>query len=96
MVVNFSGSPIFQRIELRAGESRRIRFDLDASAMSVVQADGRRVVDAGPAELWVGGGQPLMAAAGVRAPEQMIKLQVAGRAVLPPFGSNMKNMETRE
>jgi len=86
----------FKRVVLRAGESRRIRFDLDASALSVVQADGRRVVEAGPAELWVGGGQPLAAATGVRAPGQMVKLQLTGRAMLPPFGSNVMNMETRE
>jgi beta-glucosidase len=86
----------FQRVVLRAGESRRIRFDLGASAMSVVQADGRRVVAAGPAELWIGGGQPIAAATGVRAPGQMIKLQVTGRAVLPPFGSNVMNTEIHE
>jgi beta-glucosidase len=86
----------FKRVVMRAGEARRIRFDLDAHALSVVQADGRRVVQAGPAELWVGGGQPVAAGTGVRAPGQMIKLQVTGRAELPPFGPIMKTLETRE
>jgi beta-glucosidase len=75
----------FRRVVLRAGESRRLSFELDAKAMSVVQADGRRVVDAGPVWLWVGGGQPVAAVTGVRAPGQMLKLQVTGRAELSPF-----------
>jgi beta-glucosidase len=75
----------FRRVVLRAGESRRLTFELDAKAMSVVQADGRRVVDAGPVSLWVGGGQPVAAVTGVRASGQMLKLQVTGRKELPPF-----------
>jgi beta-glucosidase len=75
----------FQRVVLRAGESRRLSFDLDAKALSVVQADGRRMVEAGPVSLWVGGGQPVAAVTGVRAPGQMLKLQVTGRAELPAF-----------
>ncbi|MFG6488492.1 glycoside hydrolase family 3 C-terminal domain-containing protein [Roseateles sp. BYS78W] len=75
----------FRREVLRAGESRRVSFDLDAKALSVVDADGRRVVDAGPVELWVGGGQPVTAATGVRAAGRALKLQVLGRAELPPF-----------
>jgi beta-glucosidase len=75
----------FQRVVLRAGESRRLSFELDAKAMSVVRADGRRVVEAGPLGLWVGGGQPLAAVTGVRAAGQMLKLQVTGHADLPPF-----------
>ena len=75
----------FRRVALRAGESRRLSFELDAKAMSVVQADGRRLVEAGPVWLWVGGGQPVAAATGVRASGQMLKLQVTGRAELPPF-----------
>jgi beta-glucosidase len=75
----------FRRVTLRAGESRRLRFDLPASAMSVVQADGRRVVDAGPVSIWVGGGQPVPAVTGVQAPGRMLHLQVTGHAELAPF-----------
>lgn len=75
----------FRRVVLRAGESRRLSFELDAKALSVVQADGRRVVAAGPAWLWVGGGQPVAALTGVHASGQMLQLQVTGRAELPPF-----------
>ena len=65
--------------------SGRLSFELDAKAMSVVQADGRRVVEPGPVQLWVGGGQPVAAVTGARAAGQMLKLQVAGRAELAPF-----------
>ncbi len=75
----------FKRVVLRAGESRRIRFDLDAKATSVVQADGRRVVEAGPVSLWVGGGQPVPGETGVRAPGRMLVLHVSGKAELPTF-----------
>lgn len=75
----------FQRVVLRAGESRRLSFDLGPKAMSVVRPDGSRLVDAGPVWLWVGGGQPVAAVTGVRAPGQMLKLQVTGRAELSPF-----------
>jgi beta-glucosidase len=86
----------FRRVVLRAGEARRVSFDVNAMAMSVVQADGRRMVEAGPASLWVGGGQPLAAVTGVRPAGHMLKLQVTGRAELPPFGQAVINLETRE
>jgi beta-glucosidase len=86
----------FRRVVLGAGESRRLSFELGAAALSVVQADGRRTVQAGPASLWVGGGQPVAAATGVRAPGQMLKLQVTGRAELPAFAPASKNLETSE
>jgi beta-glucosidase len=86
----------FRRVVLRAGEARRVSFDVNAKALSVVQADGRRVVEAGTASLWVGGGQPLAAVTGVRAAGHMLKLQITGRAELPPFGQAVMNLETRE
>jgi beta-glucosidase len=47
----------FQRVFLKQGETRRLTFDLSPDAFSVVQPDGRRVVRAGPAAIWIGGGQ---------------------------------------
>lgn len=75
----------FRHVPLRAGESRTITFDVDAKAMSAVQADGRRVVAAGPVEFWVGGGQPVAPASGTRPAGQSLKLRVLGSAVLAPF-----------
>jgi beta-glucosidase len=49
----------FMRIHLKAGETKRVAFKLDAQAMSTVATDGSRSVQPGPVKLWIGGGQPL-------------------------------------
>ncbi len=61
------GAPIrslagFQRVFLKRGETRELRFQLAPEAFSVVAEDGSRNVAAGRANLWIGGGQPGMAA----------------------------------
>ncbi|MCE4539739.1 glycoside hydrolase family 3 C-terminal domain-containing protein [Pelomonas sp. P7] len=86
----------FRRVVLRPGESRRLDFELSAEALSTVRADGRRVVEAGPAWLWVGGGQPVAAVTGTKAPGRMLKLEVAGRTDLPAFAPAAKNQEAGE
>jgi beta-glucosidase len=81
------GAPVrslkgFQRIHLKAGETRRVSFKVDAHALSVVDAKGTRVVPAGTAALWVGGGQP----GGARpAAGAAVTLTVEGQQVLKPF-----------
>jgi beta-glucosidase len=67
-----AGAPVrslhgFQRVHLKAGETRRVSFPLDGVAMSVVAADGSRSIAAGPVKLWIGGGQPV-ARAGLAKP----------------------------
>jgi beta-glucosidase len=49
----------FTRVHLRPGEKRVVSFVLSPRALSLVQEDGRRVVEAGRVEIFVGGGQPL-------------------------------------
>lgn len=61
----------FERIHLKAGETKTVSFTLDPQALSTVNADGSRSVKPGKVELWLGGGQPvtrkgLAAPAGVR------------------------------
>jgi len=48
----------FQRVPLKAGERRTLRFELDARALSQVDASGVRAVLPGRYRLAVGGGQP--------------------------------------
>ncbi|HEX9187323.1 MAG TPA: glycoside hydrolase family 3 C-terminal domain-containing protein, partial [Vicinamibacteria bacterium] len=48
----------FQRVPLKPGESRVVRFTLDERAFSLVGADGRRVVEPGRFTIAVGGKQP--------------------------------------
>lgn len=48
----------FSRVHLRDGETRHVRFTLDARTLSQVDANGTRAVNAGSYRLSVGGGQP--------------------------------------
>jgi beta-glucosidase len=71
----------FQRVFLKRGETRRLRFTLAPEAFSVVTPEGTREVASGAAVLWIGGGQPSPAVSG-----QTLRLTVAGRARLRPTG----------
>ena len=75
----------FTRVSLQPGERRKVRFELDGKALSTVDANGNRIVQAGPATIWVGGGQP--AGPTVTRPSSGVKLQVTvkGRRSVPPF-----------
>ncbi|MBN1248754.1 MAG: glycoside hydrolase family 3 C-terminal domain-containing protein, partial [Anaerolineae bacterium] len=54
----------FKRVHLAPGEVQQITFTIAPEQMSVVLDDGRRVIEPGAFELFVGGGQPAMGAAG--------------------------------
>jgi beta-glucosidase len=58
-----AGAPIrslqgFQRVTLKRGETKIVRFTLDDRALSVVDPQGRRTLAPGLVRLWIGGGQP--------------------------------------
>ena len=72
----------FQRVSLKAGETKTVTFELEADAFSTVDQAGQRSVEPGAARLWIGGGQPvsrpgLSQPAGVRA-----DLTITGRKAL--------------
>jgi beta-glucosidase len=48
----------FERVHLKAGETRQVSFTLDPRRLSSVDAAGRRAVVAGDYTLFLGGGQP--------------------------------------
>jgi beta-glucosidase len=48
----------FQRLSLKPGEKRVVRFTLDERALSLVGLDGQRVVEPGRFTIAVGGKQP--------------------------------------
>jgi beta-glucosidase len=75
----------FQRILLKAGETRRVTFDLSASAMSLVDASGQRSVPAGQVSVWVGGGQPVATRGGVAPAGLEGRLTVRGSRDIAPF-----------
>jgi beta-glucosidase len=49
----------FERVHLKAGEKRTVRFDLNPRQLSVVRENGDRVEEPGKLEIFAGGGQPL-------------------------------------
>ncbi|MCJ7551551.1 MAG: glycoside hydrolase family 3 C-terminal domain-containing protein, partial [Anaerolineae bacterium] len=55
----------FDRIHLAPGETQQVTFTVAPKQMSLFLDDGRRVVEPGAFELFVGGGQPGTGAAGV-------------------------------
>jgi beta-glucosidase len=84
------GAPIrslkaVERITLKPGESRSVHFTLDAKAMSVVTSDGKRVVETGPVNIWIGGGQPVARAGMPSAAGAKASVKVEGRKDLPVF-----------
>lgn len=48
----------FQRISLKAGESRTVSFRLSAGQLSAIDENGNYIQSAGPVTISVGGGQP--------------------------------------
>jgi len=48
----------FEKVHLMKGETRTVRVKIDTRAQSIVDADGRRSVQSGEYELYVGGSQP--------------------------------------
>jgi beta-glucosidase len=44
----------FERVVLKSGESRDLKIDLHVSECSIVDAQAKRVVEAGEMELWIG------------------------------------------
>ncbi len=68
----------FARVNLKAGESRTVRFTLTDRDLSHVDPDGLHVVSAGRYLVAVGGGQP-----GTAAPVVTAELQIEGEKQLP-------------
>jgi beta-glucosidase len=48
----------FQRVALRAGEKKTVRFDVAPRELATVGTDGRTVAKPGAFEIWAGGKQP--------------------------------------
>lgn len=65
-----------ERIKLRPGEKRTVKFDLTPRQMSVVMNDGKRVLEPGRLDISVGGGQP-----GARSSSIAGSFTVSGNAI---------------
>nr|WP_301287140.1 glycoside hydrolase family 3 C-terminal domain-containing protein [Sphingobium sp. OAS761] len=75
----------FRRIFLKAGETRRLTFDLDASALSSVDEKGHRIVTSGAADIWIGGSQPPEGDVDLQMQGTALRLELIGSKTLAPF-----------
>jgi beta-glucosidase len=58
VVVPHHALKAFQRLHLRAGESKRVSFDIGGRELALVDESGRRVLEPGRFRIYVGGSQP--------------------------------------
>jgi beta-glucosidase len=75
----------FQRIFLKAGETRRMTFDLDARALSSVDEKGNRIATPGAADIWIGGGQPPEGEGGDEVSGAALQIELIGSKAIAPF-----------
>jgi beta-glucosidase len=68
----------FERVSIRPGQTQHVRLTLSARDLSMVNAEGSRLVAGGSYKLFVGGGQPGAGAPGVELP-----LSIQGEQKLP-------------
>jgi beta-glucosidase len=73
----------FQRIHLKAGETRHVTFTLKERALSIVDPAGKRRIVPGPVEAWIGGGQPVTRAGLPQAAGGRTTFRITGGATLP-------------
>jgi beta-glucosidase len=71
----------FERVLLMPGEKKTVRFRLTPRQLSLIDEEGRRVVEPGIFEIAVGGGQPGVKAAGAeKIPVLVAEVAIAGPA----------------
>jgi beta-glucosidase len=80
---NLTGAPLralrgFQRVNIRPGQMQHVRLTLGPRDLSMVDAEGTRLVAAGAYKLFVGGGQPGTGASGAE-----LTLAIQGVQKLP-------------
>jgi beta-glucosidase len=68
----------FQRVSVRPGQTQHVRLTMNPRDLSMVNAEGTRLVAAGAYKLFVGGGQP-----GTSAPGTELSLTIQGEQKLP-------------
>jgi beta-glucosidase len=83
-----AGAPIrslqgFQRIHLKSGEKKTVQFALADRALSIVDANGKRSIQAGRIDVWIGGGQPVARAGLQPAAGAHVHFAVVGSRELP-------------
>jgi beta-glucosidase len=76
----------FERITLAPGESRRVAFTLTARDLSLIDQQGRRVLEPGRYRLYLGGSQPdARSVALMRQAPQQIEFELVGSPLTMPY-----------
>ncbi|MCY1646627.1 glycoside hydrolase family 3 C-terminal domain-containing protein [Caulobacter sp. SL161] len=81
------GAPIrtlkaFKRLSLKKGQTQTVSFDLPPEAFATVDPEGQRVIEAGVADLWIGGGQPLARSGLIKPAGAAARLRITNRKAL--------------
>ncbi|PXA98056.1 glucan 1,4-alpha-glucosidase [Nostoc sp. 3335mG] len=82
------GAPIrtlqgFQRLRIKRGDVRTVRFTLDDRQLSFVDPQGRRRIAPGQVDIWVGGGQPVARPGLAQAAGAATSVRISGDRLLP-------------
>jgi beta-glucosidase len=81
----------FQRLHLRPGESKRVTFELGGRELSIVDENGRRVLEPGRFRIYVGGSQPDARSAELGVPAPLsVELDVV--AATAPVVAELENV----
>lgn len=73
----------FERVHLKKGETRTVRFALKDRQLSYVDPQGRRRISTGQVNLWVGGGQPVSRPGHTPAAGAAASFAISGEKLLP-------------
>lgn len=73
----------FERVHLKKGETRTVRFALKDRQLSYVDPQGRRRISTGQVDLWVGGGQPVSRPGHTQAAGAAASFAISGEKLLP-------------
>ncbi|HEX3472999.1 MAG TPA: glycoside hydrolase family 3 C-terminal domain-containing protein [Silvibacterium sp.] len=73
----------FQRIHLNRGEKKTVTFTLHGRDLSIVDESGKRRIERGNVQAWIGGGQPGLENGPRTAPGVMTHFTISSEAVLP-------------
>ena len=85
---DIAGAPVrslagFRRVHLDKDEKKTVSITLHDRELSVVDEEGKRRVNPGRVEIWIGGGQPVAGRAQKAPPGVRTEVQIRGEKTLP-------------
>jgi beta-glucosidase len=73
----------FERVHIKKGQTRTVRFTLKDRQLSFVDPQGRRRIAAGQTAVWIGGGQPVARPGLAQASGVATSFTISGEKLLP-------------